>query len=225
MNFALPGRPGAVAGICLLLFALPCIARGGVRPGIEGGANVSSLSYDDDDFAILFDHWDRRWRPSFTGGLTLELPIRGNWALFTGLRYVQEGNLVKLDFRPIAGPVGEFRIHAHYLALPVRAAWRPFPSRRLLVAIGPEVALLVAGQLDYEYTWPEASSREDDIVDDLDRVMLALGAETGLEFPLEGHTGCVTLRYSHGLTSASKTDQWVSDFRTRGVECLLGMKW
>src|SRR5437868_15256672 len=48
--------------------------QAGVRPGVEIGLSRSSLSYDDDD-GFPFQYWDRGWRNSFTGGVSLELPF------------------------------------------------------------------------------------------------------------------------------------------------------
>ncbi len=221
MGFVFRGGPAVLAGLCLVLLATPGDARTAFRPGVELGVNVSSLSYDDER-AFPIPYWDHHWRPSLTGGVTLEIPFRERWSVATGLRYVQEGNRVTFD---VGGTVGEFRIAQHYVGLPVRAAWRPFPARNVVVAVGPEVAFLVSGRSVIEYSSPPATSSSSDITDALDRVHLALEAETGVEFPLQGRTGCVTLRYAHGLTADAKRNNWASDWKTRGIECLLGFEW
>src|SRR5688572_29321755 len=102
---------------CLVLltitFATSAHAR--VRPGVEAGVNISSLSYENDGGAP-FVYWDRGWGTSFTGGATLEVPIRERFALMTGLRYVQQGNRVKYDTGPSGFQlVGEFRVLQSYL--------------------------------------------------------------------------------------------------------------
>src|SRR6185503_10314229 len=99
----------------------------------------------------LFQTWDRGWRNSFTGGASLELPIRGRFALVTGLRYLQQGNHVYFDTGP-SGVIGEFQVVQNYLSIPVLMEFRPLPSRRFTFSVGPEVAFLLSGRLIAEYS-------------------------------------------------------------------------
>lgn len=215
---------GVRTGLLLLLLVGSAPAWAGVRTGVELGVNTASLSYDDDS-GFPFIYWDRHWRSSFTGGVTLEVPLQDRFALTTGLRYVQEGNRVELDMRPDYNFTEKFCVVQHYLSLPVRATWRPSPSRRFFAALGPEVALLLSGRIVVEAVSPPNGARGADVTDDLNRVLLAMDAEAGTEFPFGGHTGVLTVRYAHGLTAAAKKDHWVSGWKTRGVECLLGARW
>jgi len=224
MEFTRGRWTGVVAGACLILLAAPGAAGARVRPGIEVGANVSSFRYDEDVFPMQY--WGaRRWRPSFTGGMTLDVPIRGPWALSTGVRYVMEGNRVSFDTRPVGGPAGEFRLSGHYLSVPVRAAWRPSFAPVAFVGLGPEVAILLVGRSTLENTTDPVLQRSETITRDFQRVMVALDAEAGVELPHGSRAWVVTIRYAHGLTGAAKKEQWASDWKTRGVEALLGMKW
>ena len=98
MAFERGYRAGERIGLLLLLLAAAPAAWARVRPGVELGVNVSSLSYDNDN-QFPFTDWDRHWLTSFTGGMTLEVPLRARFALVTGLRYVQEGNRATFDLR------------------------------------------------------------------------------------------------------------------------------
>ncbi|NOT34769.1 MAG: PorT family protein [Candidatus Eisenbacteria bacterium] len=211
--------------LMILLTALPSLGRAEVRAGVEIGVNLSSLSYDDDDHFLL-SYWDRDWSNSLTGGVSLDVTLRARLGLETGLRYIRQGNRVEYDTGPI-GPraVGKFRIVQDYLSIPVRLAYRPFASRRLCFSLGPEIALLLSGRLIVEESMPEERSEDNNIKDDLDSSNLSLNAGAGLEFPVENHVGVLSLRYSHGLTGVAKEDRWFSDWKTRGVELLVGMQW
>src|SRR5262245_21174141 len=82
----------------VLLSALACAApvRAVVPPGLELRLNTSSLNYDDMRQAPL-TFWDTSWRSSFTGGVTLEIPLRQRLAIQAGLRYVEQGNRVRFQ--------------------------------------------------------------------------------------------------------------------------------
>jgi hypothetical protein len=204
---------------------VPSTGLAAVRPGVELGVNVSSLSFDDPDIFPLV-YWDTSWRPSFTGGLSLEVPFQGRWSLHTGLRYVQQGNRVEFDLGPVSpGFTGKFRFVQHYVSLPMLLAWRPLPSNRFFISAGPEFAVLLAAELVTEENSlaPGTSSR--DIKDDLVSTNLSLDAGAGYEFPLANHLGTAELRYSHGLTGVAREQQWVSDWKTRGIEALVGVRW
>ena len=68
-------------------------------------------------------------------------------------------------------------------------------------------------------------TNSEDIKDDLETTNISLDAAAGYEFPLEARTGTLGIRYSHGLTGVAKKDHWVSDWKTRGIEALVGMRW
>jgi outer membrane protein with beta-barrel domain len=205
----------------------PAFAR--LRPGIEAGLDVSSLHYDEN---FPFVPWDKEWRTSFTGGATLEIMQHGRFTLVSGLRYVQQGNRVKFDTGPdpLFQLVGEFRIVQNYLAVPALVELRLLGSRRLFVSLGPEIGFLLSGRLIVEETEISGGRRDEsteyrNIRDDLDPTDVTLDAGTGFEFPMENHVGVVQIRYTHGLTGVAKKDQWFSDWKTRGVEVIAGVRW
>ncbi len=97
----------------LLFLTAPSSALADVRVGVETGMNYSSVNYHDVP-AFYADRWDLPgWRPSLTGGATVNFPMRGKFDLVTGLRYVQQGNRVKFKLDPQS--VGEFRLYLEYL--------------------------------------------------------------------------------------------------------------
>ena len=214
-------------GSCLVLFLTTIAApvHADVRPGVEAGMNFSSLSYDDDD-QIPFPYWNRGWRTSFTGGASFEIPFTERFGLVTGLRYVQQGNRVEYDTGPSGFQVlGEFRVVQNYLAIPVLLGFRPLPSRRFQFTLGPELAFLLSARLIVEQTLPAEVTEYQDIGGRMESTNLSLNAGAAYEFPMENHVGLVMLRYTHGLTGVAKEVYWVSNWKTRGVEGLVGMRW
>ena len=68
-------------------------------------------------------------------------------------------------------------------------------------------------------------SAYDDIRRDLQSTNVTLDAGAGFEFPMENHVGIAQIRYTHGVTGVAKKDKWFSDWKTRGVEALTGVRW
>ncbi len=204
--------------------ASPALAR--IRIGVEACVNVSTLDYFHEP-QVSFLTWNNGWRPSFTAGAVVDIPIHRRFALTTGLRYVQQGNTVEIT---VVGPpaVGEFRVLANYLAVPVLLEFRPIATSGFFLSLGPEVGFLVSGRLQTELRasgpgYPFEGSQ--DIHDDLEDVNVTIDGAAGFAFPLGGHEGTVQLRYTHGTTSAAKKERWVSDWSTQGVEFLTGLRW
>lgn len=206
---------------CTVLFLATTAsdALAGVRPGIEAGVNVSSLRYDSE-----LSFWDPGWRPSFTGGLSLKIPLHSRFALTTGLRYVQQGNRVQVNVGSIGG---EFRVMQDYVSVPALLEWRPFSTRGFFLSLGPEVGILVAARSIIEPSgaaFPSSGLYNDD-KDTMKSINVSMDAGASFEFPMENHLGVVTLRYTHGLTGVAEPGAWVTDWKTRGVEWLVGMRW
>lgn len=219
----LRSRRFALWAVAVLLHAAPpALAR--VRPGIELGMNVSTLDYYDE-----LPWWNNGWRPSFTGGVVVEFPFGDRVALTTGLRYVQQGNRVEVNLTGPPSLVGEFRIMQNYLAVPAWFEFRPFPATGFFLAVGPEVGFLLSGRAESEYTVsgsPPTQFREtQDVGSSLEDVNVAIDAGAGFSFPIAGHVGIIQARYSQGVTSAAKEDQWFSDWKNKGVEFMGGMRW
>lgn len=216
-------RIGSVLGLAFLLGGLPVVAGAAVRPGIELGANLSTLSYDHPD-VFPIQYWDRGWRPSFTGGVSLEFPIREQFSLVTGLRYIEQGNRVRFDLPSSFADKGRVRFVQRYLSMPVLATLHPARSRGLFVAVGPEVALLLSARSTLEYDSGQFPSDSENIKDDLEKINVLADAAAGFEFPLQGHTGLVSLRYAYGLLGVAKKEHWASGWKTQDVELLVGMR-
>ncbi|HYM82353.1 MAG TPA: porin family protein [Candidatus Limnocylindria bacterium] len=210
----------------LCLVVVPALGFARVRLGVEAGVNLSTLRYDDE-----LPPWDPGWQASFAGGTNFEIPLVDRFSLMTGPRYVRQGNRVKYDTGPgSVRQVGEFRVVQDYVSLPILLAFRPLPSRRFFVSLGPEIAYLLSGRLVVEETLftggvPEERSEYADIEDDLKKTNLSLDFGGGLEFSLEKHIGVLQLRYTHGVSGVAEKDRWFSDWKTRGIEGLLGVRW
>ncbi len=209
--------------LCVVLGATDAQAR--IRPGIELGVNFSSLSYDKPDETPIA-YWDLGWRNSFTGGATLEIPIREHLAIMTGVRYVQQGNQVELKPGAFGFPqVREIRFHQDYVALPLMLETRPLPSRNVLISFGPEAEFLVSAHSVIYYRAPVGGSDKQDISKSMESVNLTVNVGVGFELPFENHVALLSLRYTHGVTDAAKEDSWASTWKTRGVEALVGFRW
>jgi hypothetical protein len=207
--------------IVLLSIATPSRAVSGMRAGVEIGLNYSSLHYDQLD-QVPEIYWDPGWRPSFTGGVTLQVPIRGSFDLVTGLRYVQQGNRVKFSDPPL---LGEFRVYQDYLSVPALLTYYPMTRHRLFISLGPEIGLLISAHSVQEFSKPTAFSKSFNDKDRLESTNVTMDASTGYEFPVEKHVWVVSLRYTHGLTGVAKKEAWNTGWETRGVELLAGMRW
>ena len=226
MRSSAAGKCGVITTAIVLAASCvpPALAR--VQLGVEIGANVSSLRYEHlDAFPQITSYWNPEWRTSTTGGVSLEFPMRRQFSIVTGLRYVQQGNRVKFDF-PGSPPLkGEFRIAQHYLAMPLLLAFRPIPPQRWFLAAGPEGALLLNGKIFTDYTSPGLPSSSMSITHQLQPGNLSIDAEADIPFPAGKHFGIVILRYTHGLIDVQKKDDWAVAWKTRGVEGLVGMRW
>jgi hypothetical protein len=214
-----------LSAILLLGVACTSQAHAGPRFGLEVGVNTSSLLYKSSD-QFPFTYWDQGWRTSFTGGATLEISFSERFSLQTGLRYVEQGSAYKFDFDPIfPGLVGEGRVVQQYISVPALMALRPTASRRFFVAVGPELAFLTSARTVIESAILAGGETSSEIAKNMESMNLTLDAAAGYEFPLQQHTGVVSVRYTHGLVGAAKEDDWASDWRTQGIEGLLGMRW
>lgn len=209
--------------IVLLIIASPPRAAARVRPGVEVGLNYSSFNYYHRD-QVPATYWDPGWRPSFTGGATLQVPIRGRFDLVTGVRYVQQGNRVRFDDGQ--GTLkGEFRMYLDYVSVPALLTYYPMAKRRFFVSLGPEIGLLVSAYTILEYTVPPLVAQYVNDKQQLERTNVTVDGSAGYEFPVENHVGVVSLRYARGVTGVAKNKDWLTDWDTRGIELSVGMRW
>src|SRR5215831_13488903 len=207
----------ALSAVVTLVCAVPSQAK--VRPGVELGANVSSLKFDDMD-SVPLNYWDTSSHASFTGGLTFEIPFADRLAIQTGLRYVQQGNRVHYDDGTLRAT---FRFAQDYVSVPVLLGMRLLPSDRFSISIGPEVSFLVAANVITEEN-SLAPSTSQSIRHDIQSTNVLLDVAAGYDFPLQRRTGTVGVRYTRGLTGVAKQDRWVSDWKTQGIEALVGLR-
>ncbi len=226
MRSVLSRNHRALTLVAALVLTLAAPAHAKVRLGLELGANLSSLGYEHlEDFSFITDYWDPGWRMTLAGGVSLEVPVSSRFSFLTGLRYVEQGNRVKIDFPAPFALTGEFRIAQHYLAVPALVAVRPFRSQRIMLAAGPEGAWLMNGKMYMETSPPDLSGSSRSITKNLKPANLSLDAQAGFEFPAARHAKSVTLRYTHGLIDVQRKQDWGVAWKTRGVEGLVGMRW
>jgi hypothetical protein len=206
------------------LLVAPSLATARPRFGIQAGANFSTLRYDE----TFQTFTSTGWASSFTGGVELEKPLKERSSLRSGLRYVCYTNRVEFDTGP--GPAreyGVFDIAQHYIALPVLLALRPFPSPRVILTAGPEVAYLVAGKRRIESHLADGSTRSanEDITSTLLRANFTLDAGLEMEIPVGGGAIAPGIRYTHGIVGTANTNYLFSNWKTQGVEALLAYRW
>jgi hypothetical protein len=213
----------------VLGLAVTVPARAGlvVRPGLELGARMTTLEYDEEH---PFANWEVGWRGSGSIGLMLDASRGGRWGVLTGVRLQQDGDRVEYDTGPGAiRASGEFQVVASTLVVPVQVRFAPDPRRGPRFVLGPEIAVPVAARLIDDQiqqgTWIDHVSAHDEIIGQLRRVTLAAGLSAGWAFPVENHTALVELRGSLGLTGAADEDDWITDWTNRGVGIAVGLLW
>ena len=221
-----PGRRHlGLALVLALSLAAATAAHARPRLGLEVGTNVAWLEYDDE-----FWYWDSGWRPLLLAGGTVQFPLRGPFAITTGLRFVQKGNHVVINTG--GGPdriIGEFQITQNYVTVPLWIEIRPRGESVSLV-FGPEFGLLTGARLEGEVRVTSGGTTivaedSEDIEDSVHGTDLALVFGATHEFPFAGRSGIVSVRYSHGLVGVAKEDRWATDWQTRGVEASVGLRW
>ena len=216
------GMAGALIVLGGLAATGPAAAK--VRPVVEAGLHYSTVDYDHDLAGVLTTIWDNGWRPSFTGGAYVEWPLGSRFRLSPGLRYVQKGNRAHVEQPGVLN--GEFRLLQDYLAIPVLLQLRPFASPRVAFSLGPEVAYLLTAHAISETTvlgFPRTGYN--DIRNEMDDFDVSIEAGVEYAFPLENHEGFMRLRYSEGLVGVADASQWLSDWSTRGIQTVLGLRW
>ena len=210
-------------------------AGAGPRLGVEGGLNLAELTYHAD--APLFDP-DLKLRPAWWIGLPVELPLRGRWSLSTGPRYVEYGEIWTLTLiSPDFTVTGRTHTVLQYVSLPVRAQFRPFAGRGLLLSAGPELGYLVDVKTLQDVTTsggfvpaPTPPTRATANIfpvttprDPYYPWNLVLGAAVGWELPLAGHRALLRARFAQGMTDITRG---ASVRRTtRGLEIGAGLQW
>jgi hypothetical protein len=83
---------------------------------------------------------------------------------------------------------------------------------------------------DWVYAWPGGypklrETRIDKIYGVLNTTNLTLEAGGGIDFPVMGQAGTVELRYSLGMVGVAKQEVWGNNWKTEGLDCLMGLRW
>jgi hypothetical protein len=225
-------------------------SRARVRVGLEAGLNQSRVSWA----------WSRdvgpagsgpAYRPAWSAGVTLDVPLAPKLTLATGPRYIEYGSLIEYGpfysttvYQPDGGAYVSLDYHQtwSYVSLPIQLRMRPFSARGVFLGLGPEVGYLLAVRHDLDVTEgggpaplqrvgtavtrPAAMIFEKvgtlDEIGSYARWNLALSGSVGCEFPFAGHFGLVEARYAHGLVDISRNVALIRE--TRGFEFLLGVR-
>lgn len=212
-------RPAAWVFALFLMSCAPAFAA--VRYGFDIGVNVSSFHYERDSGFPMSLWRERHEKVVPTIGGVLEIPVGERLAIATGLRYVQHGLRVDVDDVFTTG----FEHTLHYLSAPLLLSVRPLPSKRIFLAAGPEVALLIAAEGEVLSLGAGPGGSSVSIKDDMDPTNFSLDGEVGVEFPMGPQAGRLAARYSHGVVGVAKKSHWFSDWSTRGMEVLFGVRW
>jgi hypothetical protein len=229
----------SAAGVLLVAFtAAP--ARACVRFGLEAGLNEAKVTR-----VTEFSMPGPAYRPAWSAGLTLDVPLTAKIALATGLRYVEYGEPLAISIVSVDGGASfERHLVWRYLAVPARVRVRPFPLPGLYLAAGPEAGYLLTAWHQDRFTSapvpmsspPEIAAvrPQSGIFEDVgsffadprgaySRWNLALSGALGWEVPLAGHSAHVEARYTHGLLDIAKSETVKRS--TRGLELLAGWRW
>ena len=204
--------------------AVPLMAQ--TRFVVEGGFHYATAVAGDQgppqpDAIVV--HRDISGVPSFTGGLSIEIPFGGRFRFAPGLRYVQKGDRVRFNasggFGGSLSISGEYQLALNYLSVPLMFQARPFASQRIALLAGPEVAYLVSSHIKDGSISPSDYAIAQGQIENVD-VALEAGAEYA--FPIENHEMFLRARYSYGLADISKNSE---NWSTRGLATVLGMRW
>lgn len=203
-----------------------------LRPGIEGGYLYSTLDYDEPP-----DIWDTGGDYGFSLGGFVDIPVNDVASFVPGVRFVRYRNHVDIDTGPGLDPrtEGEFETTQDYLSFPALARLRPFKSNGFFVTLGLEPAFLLAadqqfverltiGDIDSSLTetlhWGTTN-----IENDMETLNFSIDVGAGYELPAEGHLVILQFRYSHGLLGTAKRERWLTNWKTRALELIVGFGW
>jgi hypothetical protein len=234
-------RSGVVAAsLVILSCSLVTGAHARVRLGFEAGLNQAKATWAIDPNILDLD---TDYRPAWSAGLALDVPLAPQLSIGAGLRYIEYGEQAEVDIVSIAGGAHYERHWTwRYVAIPVHLRFRPAFARGFFVGAGPEVGYLLTMRHEESVTvWgiPVTAGRPAagpaaTIFEDVGTFFsdprgayrpwnLALSGGVGYEFPFVGHKGIVEARYAHGLLDIARSDRLES--QTRGFEALVGFLW
>jgi len=235
------GRPFVIAFVLCIALDSAATAAPRVRMGVGGGLNLAELTYQSDLFGF-----DPKYRPAWSAGLALDVPLGSRLSLASGARYIEYGERTVLAFTDGSGGVfAWFDTHDvyRYVAVPLHLRYHPMGRSGPFVAAGPEVSYLTAlwHELGVEYrsytpgpgpaktparpmaqifeNGPGSSER----LASLRRWNFALAGGIGWELPVAGHAVAAGVQYTHGLTDLTRSPELKR--QTRAIETLLAIYW
>jgi len=211
-----------------------------VRIGVGGGLNLAQLTYQSD-----FLGFDPKYRPAWSAGLALDVPLGSRFSLGSGARYVEYRERDVFTFTDGSGGVFAW-VETHdayrYVAVPLQLRYRPMGRSGLFVAAGPEVGYLTSlwNELSVEYrsTAPgpgpariarpmaqifEQGPGSSERLASLRRWNVALTGGIGWELPVAGHAVAAGVQYTHGLTDLTRSPE--IERQTRAIETLFTIYW
>jgi hypothetical protein len=231
-----------LAGLALLASFYALTAQACMRVGLEAGLNQSKVSLATD---LDLPDLEPSYRPAWSAGVTLDVPLAAKLSLASGLRYIEYGDLLVASIVSTGGGARyERRLVWRYLSIPAQLRLHPFAARGVFLGLGPDVGYLLTVWHHDDFTVSGMPRRSPNgatfvrptgqIIEDVgtffadphgaySRWNFALAGSAGGEFPLAGHTGLVEARYTHGLVDIAKSDALKRS--TRGIELLLGARW
>ncbi len=201
-----------------------------LHPGLEAGWNLAGVRFEQS-----VPGSSSSGLGSGVLGLTLEVPVYDPISIATGLRLVTKGaRVTRPDTTMVGSPAtpevvsvqGDLR--QSYLELPVLMRHRFMHTGRLSFDVGATFGFLLEASSG---VYPAAPGGHPpgpgtvDIRSSLAPVDYSIEAAAGYDFPIGAHAMSARLRYDRGLNRCSTAAGLPTNWRTQGVQLLLGLSW
>lgn len=168
--------------------------------GIKGGINASNTSFKDSDARV-----------GYNAGLTLDLYLPSNFAIFTGIDLTSKGGKTKDVMLPNSSGTTEFKSNAIYMQIPVKLGYRidAIPGLGLHFGAGPYFAQGIGGKTKYKVDGKETKFNtfgDGDL--QYKKFDWGLGVEVGAKV-----LGLVQVRigYDFGLVKIDRADEKIKN--------------
>jgi hypothetical protein len=204
----------------------PGAAHSELHWGIEAGANRSSLEHR------TMERPGEEQKPRIlpAAGILLECPMGESWSLSPAIRYVQQGTKTTWHDQTANGREDVIQ---HTLGGGVGAHFKlPYS---LFLSVDPEVTYLLGGTLKGTRSDSTAGhiSFEDDVAVDSDRWNVTIRAGVGKAWRMGETIATLSVRYAGGINEMTRVvpshatgdPLYVSEWKTQGLELMLGFLW
>ena len=112
---------------------------------IKAGANYSNVIFEGE----TGDRYETRFTPGFHIGLSVDVPVGGEFYIQPGARYSQKG--FKQEDSGFAGTGNPFRVSVSYIELPINFLYKPtLGGGELLLGAGPYLGYGTGGKWESE---------------------------------------------------------------------------